>query len=222
MEKRCTCVRIRPWSRSRESVRARAWLGREPVPESLPEGPEAGSAPPRESGISDCSTFWRSIVIQTNTIETTPMRTAVALRGLLPLTTVLSVSPIEADHVLLEQIFGALRWTVHRSVTVRFASTLLGQRRASVVICERDLAPGSWRDILAAATVLPQPPCVIVASRLADDRLWVEALNAGAYDVLSKPFKAEEVIRAAIWATRRWRDQYVPDGGSAVSKRRAA
>ena len=31
-------------------------------------------------------------------------------------------------------------------------------------------------------------PLVIVASHLADDQLWAEALNLGAHDVLAKPF----------------------------------
>jgi hypothetical protein len=34
-----------------------------------------------------------------------------------------------------------------------------------------------------------------VTSRLADERLWAEALNLGAWDVLAKPFDADEVIR---------------------------
>ena len=39
------------------------------------------------------------------------------------------------------------------------------------------------------------PPMFIVTSRLADDALWAEVLNVGGYDLLLKPFRAEEVIR---------------------------
>jgi len=49
--------------------------------------------------------------------------------------------------------------------------------------------------VLAETLKLPDPPLLIVASRLADEYLWAEALNPGAYDVLAKPFDAEEVIR---------------------------
>ena len=42
---------------------------------------------------------------------------------------------------------------------------------------------------------LPDPPILIVSSRLADECMWAEALNFGAYDVLAKPFDTEEVIR---------------------------
>jgi DNA-binding NtrC family response regulator len=46
---------------------------------------------------------------------------------------------------------------------------------------------------------------VILISRLADDRLWAEALEAGAYDLLLKPFDKMEissVVRSAILQAR--------------------
>jgi len=45
----------------------------------------------------------------------------------------------------------------------------------------------------------------MVASRFADERFWAEALNLGAYDVLAKPFDAEEVNRTLTSAWMRWR-----------------
>lgn len=44
--------------------------------------------------------------------------------------------------------------------------------------------------------LLPEPPCFIVTSELADEYLWAEALNLGAYDVLIKPFDPIELIRS--------------------------
>jgi len=51
---------------------------------------------------------------------------------------------------------------------------------------------------------LPDPPFLVVTSRLADDRLWAEALNLGAYDVLAKPFDKTEVNRIVRSAWLRW------------------
>jgi len=48
---------------------------------------------------------------------------------------------------------------------------------------------------------------LIVASRLADDRLWAEALNLGAWDVLAKPFDRREVFRSVKSAWQHWHDQ---------------
>jgi len=54
---------------------------------------------------------------------------------------------------------------------------------------------------------LPNAPSLIVTSRLADDRLWVEALNLGAWDVLAKPFDRSEVIRNMKSAWQHWHHQ---------------
>ena len=43
-----------------------------------------------------------------------------------------------------------------------------------------------------------------MTSRLADDRLWSEALNLGAYDVLAKPYDPDEVLRVLDLAWIRW------------------
>ena len=73
-----------------------------------------------------------------------------------------------------------------------------------VVICERDLPFGSWKDLLQEIQTLPDPPLLIVTSRLADEGLWAEALNLGAYDVLAKPFDRKEVTRVVSLAWRWW------------------
>jgi DNA-binding response OmpR family regulator len=63
------------------------------------------------------------------------------------------------------------------------------------VICDRDLPDGDWRQLWDILAREPKPPMFIVTSRLADDALWAEVLNVGGYDLLLKPFRAEEVIR---------------------------
>jgi DNA-binding response OmpR family regulator len=121
--------------------------------------------------------------------------------------TVLSVSPIADDHKSLSAIFDS-KWTLRACATVEPAVAALSLGRIPLVVTERVLAPGSWRDILENVLLLPDPPIVIVTSRLADEYLWAEALNLGAYDVLAKPFEASEVLRVLGSAWRQWADRY--------------
>ncbi|MBZ5617232.1 MAG: response regulator [Acidobacteriia bacterium] len=109
--------------------------------------------------------------------------------------TVLSVSPIEGDHQSLESAIGHSRWMLFKADDLPSALALLQQREVAVVLCERDLLPGTWIDVLEQINALPSAPSLIVTSRLADERLWAEALNLGAWDVLAKPFDRSEVIR---------------------------
>jgi len=121
--------------------------------------------------------------------------------------TVLSVSPSHDDHDALERLLNRRKWQIRRASTFSSAVALLQETQISVVVCERDLGTGTWRDMLAHLTLLPQPPYLIVTSRLADDHLWAEALNIGAYDVLSKPFDRNEVRRSVSLACLHWNDQ---------------
>jgi len=46
---------------------------------------------------------------------------------------------------------------------------------------------------------------LIVTSQFADEQLWAEALSLGAYDVLAKPYRVEEVERSLSSALENWR-----------------
>jgi DNA-binding response OmpR family regulator len=119
---------------------------------------------------------------------------------------VLSVSPFEDDHTSLEQIVSELRFKINRALTLTSALDFLARGETTVLICERDLAGGSWKDLLSAVSASPYQPPVVVASHLADELLWIEALTAGAYDVVAKPYYPTEVIRIVSLASRRCHD----------------
>ena len=130
---------------------------------------------------------------------------------------VLSVSPIEADHLFLECTFSNLsywtlyansNWKLYRRLTLESALAALQDNDIPIVICESDLRPGSWKDILERTRLLPTPPLLIVTSRLADEYLWAEALNLGAYDVVAKPFNSQELDRIVSFAWLHWNDKY--------------
>lgn len=74
-----------------------------------------------------------------------------------------------------------------------------------VVICEHRLPDGDWKLFLAELLALAVRPSLIVSSRLADERLWVELLNLGGFDLLlCAPFVPEEVLRVTESAWSAW------------------
>lgn len=117
---------------------------------------------------------------------------------------VLSVSPHEADHTTIKNMLTGWADTILRSVSPRSARDVLRKHAIGVVLCERDLDKGSWIQVLKILFRLPDAPPLIVTSRLADDSLWAEALNRGAYDVLAKPFDRQELLRTVNLAWLRW------------------
>jgi len=116
---------------------------------------------------------------------------------------VLSVAPRQEDHAALAEILANSQsplgpgsgWSVETSPSIRSALTALRKHEPALVVCESDLGVATWRTLWDKIAALPNPPAFIVTSRLADECLWAEALNLGAYDVLAKPFDSVEVIR---------------------------
>jgi response regulator RpfG family c-di-GMP phosphodiesterase len=120
--------------------------------------------------------------------------------------TVLSVSPYPEDQAALRAIFSHSRWLLYDAQSCADAASLLQSHIVPVVIGEANLPDGTWRDLLQNSGSLPGAPRLIVTSDCADERLWAEALNLGAYDVLAKPFRASEVFRTVSLAWRHWKD----------------
>lgn len=104
----------------------------------------------------------------------------------------------------LRAIFGRWDWALHEAGSTAEVARILRQRRVPVIICDRSLADGDWRDILHSIASLPSAPRLIVTAADADDVLWADVLNRGGYDVLAQPFREQEVIRVVASAFRQW------------------
>jgi DNA-binding NtrC family response regulator len=114
---------------------------------------------------------------------------------------ILVLSPETEDCKTIERILSRSKWyEVLEASSCEGAKELMP--RSSVIICEACLPGGNWQRILEMAQGEANQPLVIVCSKHADDRLWAEALNVGAHDVLIKPFDLEEVFRVVGSAVR--------------------
>src|ERR1039457_6796154 len=106
--------------------------------------------------------------------------------------TVLAVFPAVEDRTSLDKILSGSTWKVRFTRTLEEARTALAACLFGVVLSEGRFADGHcWKDLLCERQNMPHPPPLIVADRLADERLWAEVLNLGAYDLLAKPFEAK-------------------------------
>src|SRR5688572_32862964 len=109
---------------------------------------------------------------------------------------ILLVSPYPKDQTDLRHVLHHARWKITHAANFSAAAVLLQEQTPSVVLCERNLPDGNWKDILEQASQQENPPNLLVISRHADESLWAEVLNEGGYDVLLKPFDVSEVTRS--------------------------
>jgi len=113
---------------------------------------------------------------------------------------VLVIGGFDTDLIALLGILNDTDWTLYWNTSRADAVETLRCRPVNVVLCDRDLPDGDWRDVLEATSSLSGPPPVIVTARFANERLWAEVLSLNGYDVLTKPFDADEVMRGITLA----------------------
>ena len=120
---------------------------------------------------------------------------------------ILVICPLDSRRSQLRNILTPPQWEIREAATYGEAVGILDKRRIAVTICDTEIADGNWQVLLANLQSRSHPPNLIVSSRLADERLWAEVLNLGAYDVLVQPFDRGEVLRVARMAWMAWRQE---------------
>ena len=108
---------------------------------------------------------------------------------------ILFVSGHPDDARRLSRMLHSLPITVDHVETLQQAHSKLQQDDYGVILTEAALPDGNWSDALQMARQCADEPQVIVTDPQADARFWSEALNLGAYDLLTQPFYEPEVRR---------------------------
>ncbi len=123
--------------------------------------------------------------------------------------TVLCVGLEPADRCCIRSIFQHSNWELCEAENFDETTSLLRTARIPVILCGGDSHGGCWRNLVEAMNSLASLPTprVILASPDADADLWSEALNLGAYDVLAKPFDAQEVVWVVSHAWLNWKEE---------------
>ena len=117
----------------------------------------------------------------------------------------LAVSPFEADLSFLQRMFDDADWKLFTAHTYKEGMTQLSRELIPVVLCEYQLPDGNWKDVLSELAPILEPPRLIVVSHHADERLWLEVLNLGGFDLLATPFREVEAGYAIGTAWLDWK-----------------
>ncbi len=116
--------------------------------------------------------------------------------------TVLAITSQSDDCDALRNILRSDNWDVRGVPLCDAALDIISKTNPAVILCEQSLPDGTWRNLINSMDRLAPVPPVIVMSRQADEKLWAEVLNLGAYDLLQYPFEESEVRRVVGGAFR--------------------
>jgi DNA-binding NtrC family response regulator len=141
-------------------------------------------------------------------MTTPPLSDVHALVTMAAESAILLIGPAGSRQGTLRDILAHPRWEIREVSCYGEAVGILNRCRIAVTICDTDMEDGNWQSLLADLQGRPEPPNLIVSSRLADERLWAEVLNLGGYDVLQQPFDGGEVLRVTGMAWADWHERW--------------
>jgi DNA-binding NtrC family response regulator len=134
----------------------------------------------------------------------------------------LLVGAYEKDRLLVHETFRNYGWRLFEARDRRKAIHCLERNVVHVVIAETEIPEWHWKKVLDYLRKLAQPPQLIVTSHHADDYLWAEALNFGAYDVLPQPFEKDELTRVIASARRHFDRDHLRESSQSAGTARVA
>jgi FixJ family two-component response regulator len=110
----------------------------------------------------------------------------------------------DEDRRLLTGICSRNRWNLLFVDTCEEARIALHKLKSPVVLCDRDLPGDGWRGMVEDLASSPHRACIILVSGVVDPYLWNEVVRKGGFDVLSKPLREDDVVRAVRLAWSYW------------------
>jgi DNA-binding NtrC family response regulator len=117
---------------------------------------------------------------------------------------VLAATQDDRTYRALEIALSGMGWSLYRSQNIAEGLSAVINHEIEVIFADCDLPDGSWADIIDALRACRNAPRVIVISSHADDRLWLDVLTRGGYDLVKVPFDREEVLRTGHRAWLSW------------------
>jgi two-component system response regulator FlrC len=104
---------------------------------------------------------------------------------------------VEDDEValdLLAEILRRSRFHVWTAASVPVAVDILRKTKVDLVLSDIRMPEQGGMDLLRHIRKSHSEIPVVLLSAFGDEHLWVEALSAGAVDLIPKPFRKQEII----------------------------
>jgi DNA-binding response OmpR family regulator len=122
-----------------------------------------------------------------------------------PCIRIVSVLEGAEDRCLLDDVSARNQWDIFFANACDEACRLSDRLKPAVILFDRDVAGADWRQAVSSLASVSGSACILLISRVADNYLWNEVVSNGGYDVLPKPLREDEVLRAVRLAWSYWK-----------------
>jgi FixJ family two-component response regulator len=80
------------------------------------------------------------------------------------------------------------------------AAVALKTTAVPILLFDRDTAGSCWQTTMKGLIRKRRGTCVILLSNVTDQYLWDEMVQQGGFDLLTRPFKKEQVLSTLVFA----------------------
>jgi PAS domain-containing protein len=95
-------------------------------------------------------------------------------------------------------------WDLFLCPNCERAAEVFASEMVPIVVCDRDTLNIDWREAFEQIIGTDRSRCVILCSMADDNSLWQEVIRRGGYDVVRKPVREEQLVRAIQFAWTFW------------------
>jgi hypothetical protein len=123
--------------------------------------------------------------------------------NLSPVITIVCLLADKDDRAVLGELAGNHRWELVTTENLERTAELAKRIDPQVILLDRDLSGADWRSSISACAA-SSAACVVLVSKVVDDYLWNDVVLNGGYEVLPKPLRDDQVLRAVSLAQTYW------------------
>jgi DNA-binding NarL/FixJ family response regulator len=132
----------------------------------------------------------------------------------------LAITSSDEFYARLVDIASSSGWEIRHASTVSEGLAVLRSTAIPLILFDWDETGEDWRSGFSRFASGPNRPCILLASRFADDNLRQEVMRLRGYDVLSRSADPEQIVRAVefAWSWTTWSQRFAGDAKQEVHK----
>jgi FixJ family two-component response regulator len=100
----------------------------------------------------------------------------------------------------LTELLAESPWELTSVPQLEDAAVALKSATAPILLFDRDTAGASWRETVKRLVKSRRQACVVLLSNVSDQYLWDEVVQQGGFDLLTRPFRKEQVLSTLVFA----------------------
>lgn len=108
----------------------------------------------------------------------------------------------------LREVLRDTPWKLAQIPDLDGTDAVLKTAEVPILFFDRDIAGAGWRETIKRLVHSRRDACIVLLSNVADQYLWDEVVQQGGFDLLTRPFRKEQVLSTLVFAYAQFRNPW--------------